>query len=488
MTLIETPPPRFWTPRNDAFESTGWRVRRIARSIGTPLIPWQNLVIDTASEIDERGRYRYHTIVVTVPRQSGKTTLVLANGVDRCMFRRKAKVWHTAQTGQDAREKFLEMADPFSKSTVGKISADLRRGAGSTRLTFKNASQFRPHPPTEDALHGEQSDLCNVDEGWSFDDVQGGALLQAIVPTQATRPGAQTYITSTMGTADSTWFHAICDKGRATSGHGDGGVAYFEWSIADDVDPMDLEAVAAAHPAYGYLIDMEALERAAETMAETPGAFARAYGNRRTSSAERIIPVADWLRAQLDLPIPDGLPIVFGAATSWTRDETAIVAAAQLDDGRPLIEVISVRPGTSWAVDAIEAAVEAEFERYGARPPVVVDPVGPSGPLADALELRGVGVVRPKTSEVTSGSADLFDRITATDDEGNPIPPRIAFRPNEALNAAVDRASKRMVGDGAWTWGRRTSSGSIAALEAATNAARLVVRNTPAVAPRIYTG
>jgi hypothetical protein len=488
MTLLlpakyDTPLPRFATPRNPAFESRGWRVRRIARAMDTPLIGWQDQVIDVASEVDEHGRYRYHTIIVTVPRQSGKTTLVLANGVDRCMFLRGAKCWHTAQTGQDAREKFIEMADPFSKSTMGKISATLRRGAGATRLTFVNGSTFRPHPPTEESLHGQQSDLCDVDEGWSFDDTQGIALMQAITPTQATRRGAQTWITSTMGTADSTWFHGWCDKGRIVSAEGSGGIAYFEWSIGDDVDPADLEAVAAAHPAYGRLIDMQALEQAWDTMKDTPGAFARAYGNRRTTSAERIIPAAAWLRAQLDVPIPAGAAVVFGAATSWNRDETAIVAAAQLDDGRPIVEVIAVRPGTSWAVDAIEAASD-----NADRAPVVVDPVGPSGPLADALELRGVNVVRTKTADVTSGAADLFDRITATDDEGNPIRPRIAFRPDEHLNAAVDRASKRMVGDGAWTWGRRTSSGSIATLEAATNAARQAVRNVPAPAPYVYVG
>ncbi len=478
-----TPPPRFATPRNPDFESYGWRVRKVARAIGTPLIPWQNDVIDVASEVDERGRYRYHTIIVTVPRQSGKTTLVLANGVERCMFLPSAKCWHTAQTGQDAREKFIEMADPFAKSAFGKVAATLRRGAGATRLTFANGSTFRPHPPTEESLHGQQSDLCDIDEGWAFDDVQGGALIQAITPTQATRPGAQTVLTSTMGTADSTWFHAQCDKGRILSSSGSGGIAYFEWSIGDDVDASDLDAVAAAHPAYGHLIDMEALERAWETMAETPGAFARAYGNRRTESRERVIPVAAWLRAQLDVPIPADAVPVFAAATSWNRDETAIVAAAILPDGRPIVEPILVRPGTSWAVDAIEAASDAAD-----RSPVVVDPVGPSGPLADALELRGVNVIRAKTADVTSGAADLYDRVCPVDDEGNPAPPRIAFRPNEHLNAAVDRAAKRMVGDGAWAWGRRTSSGSIATLEAATLAVRQAIRNVPAPAPYVYTG
>lgn len=482
--MHETPPPRFATPRNPDFESYGWRVRNVARAIGTPLIGWQNHVIDVASEVDDRGRYRYHTVIVTVPRQSGKTTLILANGVERSMFRPKSLIWHTAQTGQDARDKFLEMADPFEKTTFGRVSAKLRRGAGATRLTFANGSVFRPHPPTEESLHGKQSDLNNVDEGWAFDDVQGGALEQAITPTQATRPGAQTWLTSTMGTADSTWFHAKCDRGRILSSSGSGGIAYFEWSIGDDVDASDLDAVAAAHPAYGVLMDREALERAWETMQDTPGAFARAYGNRRTESRERVIPVAAWLRAQLDIPIPADAPVVFAAATSWNRDETAIVAAAVLPDGRPIVEEVAVRPGTSWAVDAIEAASDAAD-----RAPVWIDPVGPSGPLADALELRGVNVERAKTSDVTSGAADLFDRVCPLDDDGNVTgPPRIVFRPSEALNGAVDRAAKRMVGDGAWAWGRRTSSGSIAALEAATLAARAAVRNVPAPAPYTYTG
>lgn len=442
--------------------------------MGTPLLPWQNLVSDVMGEVDERGRLIHSLGVVTVPRQSGKTTWVLANGVSVCMFRPKAKAWHTAQTGQDAREKFLEMADPFAKSPMGKIAADLKRGAGATRLTFRNDSVFRPHPPTEDALHGQQSDVNNIDEGWSFDDQQGASLIQAIVPTQATRPGAQTIVTSTMGTADSTWFHALCDRGRA----GDPGIAYFEWSIPDDADANDLDLVASYHPAYGRLIDMEALKKAHAIMAETPGAFARAYGNRRTASAERVIGVEDWLRAQSNILIPESARPSFAAATSWNRDETAIAAAVQLPDGSILVEVIDVRPGTAWAVSACADASKAAD---GA--PVVVDRVGPSGPLADALALRKLNLVTPSTGEVTTAAADLFDRITNRDENDAPKP-RILFRPNQALNEAVDRASKRMIGDGAWTWGRRTSNGSIAALEAATLAAWQAVRiPSPAPAP-----
>lgn len=468
-----TPPPRFATARNPAYESYGWRVRKVARVLGTPLMPWQSEVVDVAREVDEAGLPRYPLVIVSVPRQAGKTTLVLANGVDRSLFAPRAKIWHTAQTGQDARTKFLEMAEPFAVSALGKGTAELKRGAGNTRLVFTNGSTFQPHPPTVDALHGEQSDLNDIDEAWSFDEARGAALLQAIIPTQATRPAAQTWITSTMGTADSTWFHDLSDRGRL----GEPGIAYFEWSIADDVDPMDLDAVAAAHPAYGHTIDMRALERAAAQFGDTPGGFARAYGNRRTAAAERVIPVDAVIRATTDEAVPDGRP-AFGVAVSWDRDETAIVAVVLDEAGTPWVEVIDVRPGVSWAVDACET-----LSRVHSGALVGVDPVGPSASLADKLDLRQVPTYRMRTADVTAAADDLLNRLTET------YTPAVRFRRDSSLINAMDRASRRMIGDGAWTWGRRTSSGSIAALEAASHAVHLSVRAPgPAQKPVIYLG
>ena len=81
------------------------------------------------------------------------------------------------------------------------------------------------------------------------------------------------------------------------------GMAYFEWGIADDVDPTDLDAVAAAHPGNGYTLRRQALADAAVQM--KPGEFARAYGNRWTGAAERVIPAMLWNRARDEsTPIP----------------------------------------------------------------------------------------------------------------------------------------------------------------------------------------
>ena len=84
---MTSPLPRFATRPNPDRPSFGRHVATVAAALGTPLLPWQRLVADIAFEVDERGRYAYPLVVVSVPRQSGKTTLVLSNAVHRCLSR-----------------------------------------------------------------------------------------------------------------------------------------------------------------------------------------------------------------------------------------------------------------------------------------------------------------------------------------------------------------------------------------------------------------
>lgn len=443
-------------------------------------MPWQSQVADVALEVDDRGRFAHPLVVISVPRQAGKTTLVLANAVHRCLAGPRRKAWHTAQTGQDARTRWLEMSESLLRSPLRSL-ATIKRGAGDSRLLFANGSQLRPHPPTIDALHGEQSDLNDVDEAWHFTPTQGANLMQAIVPTQATRPGAQTIILSTMGTADSTWFHDLCDRGR----DGEAGIAYFEWSIPDDVDPLDLDAVAAAHPAYGHTIDMDTLRRAAAQL--PPGEFARAFGNRRTLAAERLIDPTRFGDCQTDAPIPDSARPAFGAAVSIDRSETAIVAAA-LVDGVPLVEVIDCRPGTSWAGPRLQQ-LSASHLNIG----LAIDRNGPSATLADSVVVAGLDVLPIGTREMTTAAANLLDLIDPPGDTVaagiGPIgaTPLIRFRTDPAFDLAVDVVTKRAVGD-AFAFARLGSGGaSIAVLEAASLAVyALLHQPPPSLAPKVW--
>lgn len=475
------PAPKFATPRNPARKTTGPAVGVIAGRMGTPFMPWQTLVSNVGNELDSRGHYFYPLVVISIQRQAGKTTLQLANSVHRCLSGPRRKVWMTAQTGQHAGEKFRELSEDFGQSPLKRF-ATTKRGKGSERMSFVNGSALRPHPPTEDSLHGEQSDLNNVDEGWKFTEPDALALMQAIVPTQTTRKGAQTVIVSTMGTAASTWFHGLCDAGR----EGAPGMAYFEWGIPDTADPTDLDMIAEHHPAFGHTVDMDALERAYAQMRKNPGEFARAYGNRRTGSRERVIPLTAWESAQTMEPIPEGLRLSFGAAVNVDGESAAIAVAALLPDGRPIVEMVTSKQGTMWVAGTLR---KLAGEWQGNQ--VIVDRYGPSAVIADECDKLTVPLMDLQARDVALACADFLGRLKSMEENefGIYVPrPRMLIRPNPALSTAADVAATRKFGDGGWMWSRRTSLGSIAELEAATLAVYGALHQ-PAeeAAPKIWT-
>lgn len=471
---LHAPPPRFLTPRNPELRSLGASVARAAAALGRPLLPWQRIAADIGGEVDGRGLLVHPLVVVSVQRQSGKTTLDLAQSVQRCLAAPRRKVWHTAQTGQDARKKWRELAEDVMSSPLrATVDGRPRSSNGAESLVFVNGSNLRPHPPTRDALHGEQSDLNNIDEGWVFDDLAGADLFQAITPTQTTRPGAQTWIWSTRGDRSSTWFHGLIDAIRAGAIPG---AVLVDFGIPDDVDPTDLPAVlrfhagAHAYPGQTPLVTLESLQRAQSTL--SPGEFARAFGNRETGSGERVIPADPWSDAGTEAPLPAGRP-AYGVAVAGDGSAGSLFAAVLDAQGRPWVELIEHRPGRSWLVDRVAALRDAGEG-------VAIDRRGPAAPVADQLELRGVELLPLGSADYAAACQDIYDRVC------DPAGPRFRHRRHEALDTAADVAGRRTIGDGGWVWSRAKSTGDASPLEAATLAAWAVLRN-PAPEPVPFT-
>src|SRR5215471_15214010 len=69
------PAPAIATARTPERLTFGGAVAKLAAAMGRPLMPWQSYVADVALEVDDAGRFCYQLVLVTVPRQSGKTTL-----------------------------------------------------------------------------------------------------------------------------------------------------------------------------------------------------------------------------------------------------------------------------------------------------------------------------------------------------------------------------------------------------------------------------
>ncbi|MDG4863291.1 terminase large subunit, partial [Streptomyces sp. T-3] len=318
--------PRWSTPRDLRAATWGGHVAKLAAAMGTPLMPWQITVADTALEIDPATGYlRYPLVVVTVPRQSGKSTLLRPVIARECLATDDASCWLTAQRRNDARDHWVNMVRSIERSPLGELTT-CRRANGSESLTWATGAELRPFAPSEDALHGKTSRWVGVDEAWAFDAAQGAALMQAIVPTQATQEGAQIWIVSTAGTARSAWLRNMVDQGREECrAGGPASFAYFEWSIPDDSDLTDPQVYAEHHPAVGHTITPAALERARQAM--DPAEYARAYGNYWTTAAGFAIAPALWEACRTREPFAPGAARVFACEVSADRAGAVIVAA-----------------------------------------------------------------------------------------------------------------------------------------------------------------
>jgi len=465
--------PREATPRHPERPTYGGHTAAIAEMMGWPLLPWQRYVADVAGELDESGQFVYPVVVITVPRQAGKTTLDLADSLRQCYQGPNRRAWYTAQSGQHASTKWREMVETTLMESALAVTMRPRYSNGNESITsIANGSKFMPHPPTAQSLHSKQSDKNTIDEAWYFTAAQGNALMGAITPTTTTRrmltgQRPQLWIMSTEGTAESEFFNDLLGKIRAGARPD---VAFFDWGIdpatalPDEDDPESvkrfLDAVWEVHPGGGYLFERSDLDQWLRDLGVSE--FSRAYGNRRTGSTQRVISEHDWNAAATVEPIPEGARVAFAAAAGLDGLDSTITATAYLPDGRKLTEVIEHLPGTAWAVPRLKALCAA----WDAA--AVIDRGGTSADLYDSALRQGVPLIDVKLTQISGACQALYNGIAPRDATGAKGPATWLHRPHAALEAAAELAAKRSVGDGAWVWGRRASSGSVSALEAAT--------------------
>jgi len=347
------------TQRDPSRRTHGEGVARVARLLGWEPMPWQQAVWDVAMEIDSDGNYVYEKVMVTVPRQSGKTTLFGPVQIFRALEAAGNSVYFTAQTGDDARTHMKNLISRVERSPLTKW-ADGKRSAAQTGIVWPRGSEMWAFPPTADKMHGKTPVLVGLDEIWVWDDVQGNELVEdGIEPAQSTLWGRrQIWFMSTAGTAESTYMKRLVKRGRraAKDPSTSPRFAYFECSLPEDADPYDPVAFAAFHPAVGYTQRVEDLFRKVDPA--TPedervshATWIRAYCNLFTSAKDPLIPHWDELADPTLSARRTDIAIAYEVAPDNTMG--AIVATWRDETGQACTRVLYAAPGTQWMVDLL---------------------------------------------------------------------------------------------------------------------------------------
>jgi hypothetical protein len=102
----------------------------VAEALGQPLMPWQRLVVDVSTE-HEGDQLAYRDVSVSVPRQQGKSTVILALVVHR-MLASRSRIVYAAQNRGAGRSKLLDTWWPrLARSPLGELFSISRVNGGS---------------------------------------------------------------------------------------------------------------------------------------------------------------------------------------------------------------------------------------------------------------------------------------------------------------------------------------------------------------------
>ena len=437
--------PRFATQRTPERETLGRAAARVAKVLGNPLMPWQRYVADVALEVGTDGRLVYRDCTLTVPRQQGKSYLVLVLMLTRALLSPRSGIAYTAQSGLEARKKLLDDWRPMVTGSVLSSQVVAYMAPGRESLTLSNGSQIQLIASTAKAGHGRVLDLALLDEAFAYADAR---TEQALRPAMMTRPDPQLWVVSTAGTPDaSPYLLERVQQGRQAVEAGvTEGLAFFEWSAPDDADPLDAQTWRACMPALGHTVTEDAVRSAAQSMSRHQ--FERAYLNRWTSSlGDPVVTLEKWAAlAAPDAPRPTSVIL---AADIAPRSKAASIAAAGIRDGALHVSILEHGPGTDW----VALRLAQLQQQLGAE--AVVDPRACAAimPEIDHLKLATVDA-----NEMAAGCAFFVDLI----ERG-----RLRHRGEAELTKALDGAVMRPHGD-QWSWNRRSSAVNLSPLCAAT--------------------
>ena len=442
--------PRYATQPTPGRRTLGPQLAQMAKAgFGVDLQPWQRMVADVGLEFTDDGLPAYRQIIATLPRQQGKSLLVLAFEVHRALaWGRPQRIAYSAQDGRAARNKLLIDHAPLLTAKTSPIRAAVSRvlaGVGNEAIVFRNGSRISILNSSEASGQGLTLDMGVIDESWNdIDDRREAAML----PAMLTRADAQILIISTAGTERSPYLRRKVDAGRAAVANGETtGTCYFEYSADEDADPDDPATWRSCMPALapGGTITEASTRHMKSTMTESSW---RRHGlNLWTASDDRVLPTSLWNAACDEDVAPEGK---FAVALDLNVDRSAASIAIADDSGR--VELVDQAAGVGWVVArVVELAKTWDAD-------VVLDSYGPAGSLAPEIEAEGVTVHAVTSREMTAACGRFYDAVA----DG-----KVRIRRHEALDLAAAAARKRQIGD-SWLWGRKDSAEDVSPLVAVT--------------------
>jgi hypothetical protein len=432
--------------------------------VGITFDPWQNGAGTAILGKRKDGLYAAEAVVMSIPRQVGKTYLIGAIIFALCLAEPGTLVLWTAHRYPTANETFQSMKTMVEQPKLRPHIVSATNPGGNGVIRFRNGSRILFGAREKGFGRGFQRVAIVVyDEG----QILTQAALDDMVPATNTHPNPLVFFIGTPPKPSDPSDVFLNMRHEALSGES-GDYLYIEFSADENADPGDREQWAKANPSFPHrtsaraMLRMKRLLGAESFVREGLGIWDRLGGL-------GVFATGSWARCFIGYEAdgetvrePVGEPLALGVAADLDQTRLSLGAVGGNDGKHHLGSVLRMRADTE--VEAFAAEVRRiQVERDV---PVAVDRKGPASFVIPALEAAGVAMTFPSLDEFVQACSD----VRAAVEQGS-----VTHGNYDDLNAAVDAAGWRKVGD------RRAfarKNGDISALEAVT-LAFWAARNDP---------
>lgn len=419
---IFTPPLRKLTPQT----SLGFACIDYAENIlKVKLYEWQKWLLihifEIVGDLEKSWHFRFHTILILVARQNGKTVL---SAVIASFFLNVLGIKNVLgiSLSVDKAIETLQATIAYQES-IPCLSQEIQhisKATGNQKMTLKGNRVYKAGANNRRAGRGDSSDLVLLDE---LREQRNWETWSAAVASTNARPNAMILCFSNAGDPDSVVLRqvraqAIAELEKDTSKKQDfGGVdaenlGIFEWSAPEEAELTDIEALAQANPSLGYgQLTLRALLSDAKTFPENKFR-SECLCQTVDTILEAPFPKGTWDKLLDDNSyIADSADIYYGIDMSSDRRSVSIAACGLREDGNYHIELITKRNGTQWAIDwfrerAVKGQMKLAFQGRGA--PVC-------GLAEEICTLDGVERCAIEGPALSDGWAKFYDSIALED-------------------------------------------------------------------------
>jgi hypothetical protein len=392
---------------------------------------WQQLALARALEHDAAGRLVWPLVIISGPRQTGKSWL--ERYLCAWRIRQASRFGDEEQAVLHVAHKLIaaqEVWRPAARWSAG-LGDNVRWANGEQQIERPDGSRWLLQAANDGTGVAFSLSMALIDEGWR---VARSVYEEAIEPTLAEAESPQTYLISTAGTAASDLMATYRTKG-----------------IAQLADPRDVLLIEwSAPPEIEVDIDDPRVWRACQPhWDDKREAWIKRKREQAGERAFRQQVLNQWVPSLTPPVLPPG---TYGAVATRAAPAGDLVLAAEIAEDHSRGVIVAVGGGVAEVIDEREQAgwvtgrLAELAERHGAVA-VGIDGSGPSRGVADELSaIEGVPLVALGARDMASASGQVMDALTAR-------PPRLLLRDHPSWEAAVDVARRRKVG-GAWAWDR----------------------------------